>query len=229
MHEVARNITPEQGDSMKRIIITLTILIFLLLFFVFIINIHINKVGSNICDKDNLSKQAALVLGAKVWNNGQMSDIFEDRVKTAIDLYNNGKVKKILISGDHGQKNYDEVNAAKDYLLNNNVKPEDIFLDHAGFDTYDSLYRAMYVFKAESLVVITQDFHLPRALYIANKLGMESCGVSADLHKYSGESAMNRREVLAKVKAWLNITFNSKPKYLGNEMPLSGSGLSTWD
>jgi len=181
------------------------------------------------CDRDNLNEQVALVLGAKVWSNGQMSDVFKDRVKTAIDLYNNGKVRKILISGDHGQENYDEVNAAKDYLLNNNVKPEDIFLDHAGFDTYDSLYRAMYVFKAESLVVITQDFHLPRALYIANKLGMESCGVSADLHKYSGESAMNRREVLAKVKAWLNITFNSKPKYLGNEMPLSGSGLSTWD
>jgi len=214
---------------LKNVKYILLLIVFLTVAFVFAINIHINKVGNNMCDRDNLNEQVALVLGAKVWSNGQMSDVFKDRVKTAIDLYNNGKVRKILISGDHGQENYDEVNAAKDYLLNNNVKPEDIFLDHAGFDTYDSLYRAMYVFKAESLVVITQDFHLPRALYIANKLGMESCGVSADLHKYSGESAMNRREVLAKVKAWLNITFNSKPKYLGNEMPLSGSGLSTWD
>ena len=102
-------------------------------------------------------------------------------------------------------------------------------MDHAGFDTYDSLYRARDIFKADSLAVVTQDFHLPRALYIADKLGIDACGVSADLRKYYGEDARNRREVLAKVKAWLNIVFNSKPKYLGNEIPLSGSGLDTWD
>ena len=214
---------------MKKIIITLAILFSLLLFFIFVINIYINKIGSNICNVDNVSKQAALVLGARVWANGEMSDIFKDRVKVALDLYNNGKVEKILVSGDHGQKDYDEVNAAKEYLLKNNVKPEDIFLDHAGFDTYDSLYRSKQIFKAESLVVVTQNFHLPRALYIANKLEIESCGVSADLHKYRGESARNRRESLANIKAWLNIIFHSSPKYLGNEIPLSGTGLDTWD
>ncbi|MFW0837976.1 MAG: SanA/YdcF family protein [Candidatus Komeilibacteria bacterium] len=214
---------------MKKIITTLIILIVILLFFVFAINIHINKIGSNMCDLDNINQQAALVLGAKVWNNGNLSDIFKDRINTAIDLYNKGEVEKILVSGDHGQTDYDEVNTAKEYLLDNGVRLEDIFLDHAGFDTYDSLYRARDVFKAESLVVVTQNFHLPRALYISNKLGLDSCGVSADLHKYLGETTRNRREILAKVKAWLNIIFNSTPKYLGDKIPLSGSGFNSWD
>lgn len=214
---------------MKKKIFKLIILIVVLSLFIYGINIRINKIGSNVCDEGDFPKQAALVLGAKVWNNGNMSDIFKDRVKTAINLYNDGKVEKILISGDHGQVDYDEVNAAKEYLLENNIKPEDIFLDHAGFDTYDSLYRARDIFKANSLVVVTQYFHLPRALYIAKKLGIDSCGVSADLQKYYGEKTRNRREVLAKVKAWLNVVFNSNPKYLGDEIPLSGSGMNTWD
>ncbi len=197
--------------------------------FIYAVNININRIGNNLCDLDNTHKKAALVLGAKVWNNGSLSDIFKDRVKTAIELYNIGKVDKILVSGDHGRVDYDEVNAAKEYLLENNIKPEDIFLDHAGFDTYDSLYRARKIFQADSLIVVTQDFHLPRALYIADKLEIDTCGVSADLQRYYGEDARNRREVLAKVKAWLNVVFNSKPKYLGDTIPLSGSGLNTWD
>lgn len=214
---------------MKKKIFRLFILFVILLLFIYVINIRVNKIGNNICNSGDFPKQVALVLGAKVWNDGNMSDIFKDRVKTAIELYNNGKVEKILISGDHGQEDYDEVNAAKEYLLENNIKSEDIFLDHAGFDTYDSLYRAKQVFKAESLVVVTQNFHLPRAMYIADKIGLDSCSVNADLQKYYGEDARNRREVLAKIKAWLNVTFNSKPRYLGDEIPLSGSGLNTWD
>lgn len=214
---------------MKKVLILSVSFILIIVIFVALINININKFGENICNQDNLNKQAALVLGAKVYNNGQMSDIFKDRVKPAIELYKEGKVEKILVSGDHGRKDYDEVNSAKEYLLENGVKQEDIFLDHAGFDTYDSLYRAKYIFQAQSLVVVTQDFHLPRALYIANKLGIESCGVGADLHQYYGKEARNRREILAKVKAWLDIVFNSKPKYLGDAIPLSDSGLDSWD
>jgi vancomycin permeability regulator SanA len=214
---------------MKNIFKFSLIFLFLGIVFICLINLNINKYGKNICNKEALNKQVALVLGAKVWNNGQMSDIFKDRVQTAVELYKSGKVGKILVSGDHGQKDYDEVNAAKKYLLENNVKPEDIFLDHAGFDTYDSLYRARDIFQAESLVIVTQNFHLSRALYISNKLGLNSCGVSADLHKYLDKGARNRREILAKVKAWLNVAFNSKPKYLGDKIPLSGSGLISWD
>lgn len=214
---------------MKRILIISIILLLSLIVFVSLVNTSINKAGNKMCDKNNLNKQAALILGAKVWSNGEMSDIFKDRAITAINLYKEGKVKKILVSGDHGRENYDEVNSAKKYLLENGVKSEDIFLDHAGFDTYDSLYRAKYIFKAESLVVVTQNFHLPRALYISDKLGIDSCGVSADRQKYYGEKAMYRREILAKIKAWSNVVFHSKPKYLGNEIPLSGSGLESWD
>lgn len=213
----------------KTIITTFTILISLFLFSIFSINIHINRVGNNMCLKEDFPKQAALVLGARVWESGEMSDIFKDRTQTALNLYNDGKVRKILVSGDHGQEDYDEVNAAKKYLLENNVKAEDIFLDHAGFDTYDSLYRAREIFKAESLVVVTQDFHLPRALYIANNLELEACGQSADIRSYRGEGARERREFLAKIKAWLDVSFHSKPKYLGDEIPLSGTGLNTWD
>lgn len=213
----------------KIIIIIISIFLPLFLLSIFVINIHIDKVGDNICSEGEFSKQTALVLGARVWDNGEMSGIFKDRVDTALELYRNNKVEKILVSGDHGQEDYDEVNTAKDYLLKNNVKSEDIFLDHAGFDTYDSLYRAKEIFKAESLVVVTQNFHLPRALYIAKKLEINACGVSSDLHRYSGENSRNRREFLAKVKAWLDIKLKSKPKYLGEEIHLSGSGLDTWD
>ena len=196
---------------------------------ILLINNHIDKKGNNICNLETTKKQAALVLGAKVWDNGEMSHIFIDRVQTAINLYKDKKVKKILVSGDHGQTDYDEVNAAKKYLLEKNIKKEDIFLDHAGFDTYDSLYRARDVFMAESLIVVTQNFHLPRALYIANGLGIDACGASADLRRYIGEDSRNRREIFAKIKAWLNISFNSSPKYLGEELPLFGDGTKTWD
>lgn len=213
----------------KKIIFTFTILIALFLFSIFSINIYINRAGSSMCREEDFPKQAALVLGARVWESGEMSDIFKDRAKTALSLYNEGKVTKILVSGDHGQEDYDEVNAAKKYLLENNVKAEDIFLDHAGFDTYDSLYRAREIFKAESLVIVTQDFHLPRALYIANSLELEACGKNADIRRYRGKSARSRREFFAKIKAWLDVSFQSKPKYLGEEIPLSGSGLDTFD
>jgi len=213
----------------KKIIIILFIISFLGIFLVFLINEHVDKKGGNMCNHETSKKQTALVLGARVWGNGEMSDIFKDRVETAISLYKDGKVEKILVSGDHGRKDYDEVNTAKKYLLANGVTPEDIFLDHAGFDTYDSLYRARDIFLAESLIIVTQEFHLPRALYIANGLGIDACGISSDLHRYYGETKRNNREVLAKIKAWFDITFNSKPKYLGNQIPLSGSGLKSWD
>ena len=173
--------------------------------------------------------QTALILGARVWNNGEMSDIFRDRVKVGIELYKSGKVKKILVSGDHGRKEYDEVNAAKKYILEKGIPGEDIFLDHAGFDTYDSMYRARDVFESESIIIVTQDFHLPRAVYIANKLGHKAHGVSSDLQVYLGADRMELREYLARVKAWLDILFKSKPKYLGKIISLDGDGRETWD
>lgn len=210
-------------------ILILAIISFACLSLLIISNINESSRNKIFDLNDAPPKQAVLVLGARVWENGEMSDIFKDRVQTAIDLYKSDKVEKILVSGDHGRKEYDEVNAAKKFLLEKGISPDDIFLDHAGFDTYDSLYRAKEVFKAESLIISTQDFHLPRALYIAEKLGIDACGVSSDLHRYKGEQQRETREKLAKIKAWLDVTFMAKPKFLGEPIPLSGKGQNSWD
>jgi vancomycin permeability regulator SanA len=173
--------------------------------------------------------EAALLLGAKVYANGGLSGMLQDRADTAIELYEGGKVKKILVSGDHGTAGYDEVNTIKKYLLEKGVKSEDIFLDHAGFDTYDSLYRAKEIFQVRSVVIASQDFHLPRAVYIGRSLGLEAYGVSADKHIYGNIGASRAREILADVKAFLDVNLSVKPKYLGEPIPLSGDSKKSWD
>jgi vancomycin permeability regulator SanA len=191
----------------------------------------VQSTGNNfICSTDNVpEKQVILVLGAKVHENGQMSDMFRDRVDAAIALYESKKSGKILVSGDHGQKNYDEVDAAKEYLLRRGVKSEDIFLDHAGFDTYDSVYRAKKIFQVESLIVSTQRYHLPRALYISRKLGIDAVGVPADLHEYGGQDYRNLREWAADVKAWLDVNLKARPRFLGEAIPITGNSYASWD
>jgi SanA protein len=171
----------------------------------------------------------ALVLGARVNANGTPSDMLRDRLDVAVELYRAGKAEKILMSGDHGQEQYDEVNVAKKYLLEKGVAPEDLFLDHAGFDTYDSVYRARDVFGARSLIIVTQGYHLPRALYIAQRLGVEAVGTDAALHAYGGEDYRQVREVAADAKAYLNVLFRSRPRYLGEAIPWSGDGRRSWD
>ncbi|MCK9578329.1 YdcF family protein [bacterium] len=178
---------------------------------------------------DVKNSQVVLILGAAVKPNKEMSDVFRDRVDTAIELYNRKKASKIIVSGDHGKKYYDEVNVAKKYILEKGVSPDDIFLDHAGFDTYDSIYRAKYIFEAASIIVVTQDFHLPRAIFIGRRLGHNIQGFSADLHNYSGIILMQNREIFANVKAYLDILLNEKPEFLGQKINLNGSGVNTWD
>lgn len=215
--------------SRKKIIFILSP-IFFVVAFVLLTNYSVQSVGRNeYCSLEFPQKDAALVLGARVYENGRMSDVFRDRAEVAVSFYEAEKVQKILVSGDHGTEEYDEVNAAKDFLLSEGVKPEDIFLDHAGFDTYDSVYRAKEIFGVESMVIATQDFHLPRALYIAEELGIDACGASSDLHEYRTESQMEFREIFARSKAWLDVFLKSKPKYLGEEILISGDGQATWD
>ncbi len=181
-------------------------------------------------DINDLPKaEAVLVLGAKVYDSRTMSGMFQDRVDTAIELYKENKVEKILVSGDHGREDYDEVNTAKDYLLENGVGSEDIFLDHAGFDTYDSLYRAKEIFEVSSLIIATQNFHLPRAVYIGRKLDVETYGFSADKHLYAGVKYNELREIFSKVKAFLDITFHAKPKFLGEKIPITGDSKKSRD
>lgn len=169
--------------------------------------------------------QTALVLGAGLLTNGKLSPIFKDRIDTALFLYQEKKVKKILISGDDGTTIHNEVNPAREYLLTRGVSDKDIFLDHAGFDTYSSMYRARVVFNVESAIIVTQSFHLPRSVFIARKLGIDAYGLPADQHPYSFKN--NIRESLANVKAFLNILINRIPKYLGEEIPITGTGYES--
>ena len=133
------------------------------------------------------------------------------------------------MSGDHGQESYDEENAMKQYAIKNNVPSEDVFMDHAGFSTYESIYRAKEIFKADKIVIVTQEYHLYRALYIAEKLGIEAYGVASDLHKYGGQNARDVREVLARCKDFATSIVKPKPTYLGEEIPIDGNGNGTND
>ncbi len=178
---------------------------------------------------NNISKsQVAIVFGAKV-TDGKMSPMFEDRVVSALDLYRLKKVEKILVSGDHGRKDYDEVNVAKDYLISSGVDSDDIFTDYAGFDTYDTLYRAKEIFGVESAILVTQQYHLYRAIYIANNLDMQFAGYASDLHIYPGSEIFKFREIFSRVKAYFDVTLKSKPKFLGDKILISGDGRKSWD
>jgi SanA protein len=181
------------------------------------------------CDKNINRYPVAIVLGARVLGEKEVSAVYADRLQTAVNIYKKGKVAKILVSGDHGQVNYDEVNAGKDYLLKAGVIPSDIYLDHAGFDTFSSMYRAKYIFGVKRTLIITQDFHLPRALYLADALDLEVLGCSADLQSYQDIKKMKQREIFARVKAWMSVSFQATPKYLGDTYNLADRGEQTWD
>lgn len=173
--------------------------------------------------------QAVMILGSKVYSSGKLSDILLDRTLTAMEVYKSGKADKILVSGDHGTNEYDEVNTVKQYLLKNQVPEDDIFLDHAGFDTFDSLYRAKHIFLIESLIVSTQEFHQPRAVFIGNSLGIKTTGIISDRQPYVKSAYFQNREKLAQVKALLNVIFQSKSRYGGESIPITGDGRKTWD
>ncbi len=207
-------------------------LIIIGLWSIWFINMRVTSADSLIatdCNKNIGTYPVAIVLGARVIGASQVSDIYADRLQTAVDIYKLGKVTKILVSGDHGQVDYDEVNAGRKYLLDRGVLASDIFLDHAGLDTYDSIYRAKNIFGITRALVVTQDFHLPRALYIGKELGLEVLGCSADLRTYQSIKSLNRIEYLKSIKAWLNTGSGSSSKFSGETYDISGDGQQTWD
>ena len=170
-----------------------------------------------------------LVLGCLVKDNGVPSDMLSDRLRRGVELYNMGASGKLLMSGDHGREGYDEVSAMKRYALNAGVASADVFMDHAGFSTYESLYRARDVFCAKKIIIVTQEYHLYRALYIAEKLGLEAYGVHADYRGYTGQRSRDIREVLARVKDFGTSIFQPEPTYLGETIPVWGDGKVTND
>ncbi len=166
--------------------------------------------------------EVAVVLGAAILKDGSPSPIFIDRVDAALKLYEAGKVEKILVTGDNGSVTHNEVNPVRLYLLEKGIPDKDIFLDHAGFDTYSSMYRARDIFLADTMTVVTQSFHLPRSVFIARAMGLNAYGMNADDGTYKFRNYV--REALANVKAVGNLVFNREPKYLGKEIPLTGDG-----
>ncbi len=171
---------------------------------------------------DAPSAPVVLIPGAAVSPEGELSLVLMDRVDTAIELYKAQKVSKILVSGDNSTVTYDEVSPVRLYLMEKGVPDKDIFLDYAGFDTYSSLYRARDIFGVTSLLISTQSFHLPRAVFIAHRLGLEAYGVNAD-----GVQVLPRnyiREVIANEKVILDFYISRRPKYLGETIPIMGDG-----
>jgi SanA protein len=166
--------------------------------------------------------EVALIPGAAIFPDGTLSSIFIDRVDMAIKLYKAKKVSKILVSGDNSTVSHNEVNPVRLYLLSKGILDQDIFLDHAGFDTYSTMYRARDIFGVSSVLITTQSFHLPRAVFIARRFGMKAYGVNADMGHILFRNYV--REVLADEKAVLDLLFNRQPKYLGEKIPITGDG-----
>ncbi len=152
-----------------------------------------------------------IILGASVHSDGKLSPILKERVDTGLSLYRDGKVKRFLLSGDNRSSDYDEVNSMRNYLLRRNVPDSLIFVDPAGIDTYDSMYRSRAVFEVRDAIVVTQKFHLPRTLFIATQLGLDYYGFPAESGGYKTESSLIRREKIANIKALYEVLVQQKP------------------
>lgn len=178
----------------------------------------------------NMNVDCALVLGAGV-KNGYPTPMLRERINAGVSVYSCGATNRILMSGDHGQNDYDEVNVMKDYAKEQSVPSDCIFMDHAGFSTYESMYRAKEVFEVDSVIVVTQKYHLYRAIYDARKLGLEAYGIDAEVLHYSLPVKLgnNSREILARTKDVFWCIIKPEPTYLGEAIPISASGSLTDD
>lgn len=180
--------------------------------------------------EDDLSRatdaDCIMVLGCGVYQD-RPTPLLEDRLKRGVAIFQKGASPKILMSGDHGQENYDEVNIMKQYALNAGISEDDIFMDHAGFSTYESMYRAKEIFGIDKMIIVTQKYHISRALYIARMLGIEAYGVASDYRTFSGQFYRDCREILARVKDLFIAIIQPDPTYLGEAIPISGSGTAT--
>lgn len=197
------------------------------------INCHIkSKMRNNILSLEEASVltdvDCIMVLGCGVYDDVPGKTL-NNRLTVGIQLYFNGASQKLLMTGDHGRSDYDEVNVMKQVAIDANVPSEDVFMDHAGFSTYESVYRAKEIFGVDKMIIVTQEYHLYRALFIAEQFDIEAYGVSADLHQYGSNLMRETREFLARGKDFFTSIFKPKPTYLGEQIPVSGNGNVTND
>lgn len=219
--------------KLKNVLLVIILASILALVSILAINAYVKSAVKNkiitVADSYILNADCVLVLGAGVWGNGRPSPMLEDRLLQGIELFENGASDRLLMSGDHGRKEYDEVNVMKGFAMDRGVPSEHIFMDHAGFSTYESLYRARDIFEARKIIIVTQKYHLYRALYIAKKLGLEAYGVASDPRQYVGQESRELREILARVKDFVSCILKPEPTYLGDSIPISGDGNLTND
>lgn len=220
-------------SKIKKIVFVLSGILLVLALAVLGINGYVKSSTKNqILSVEESSKlediDCIIILGAGIWGD-KPSPMLEDRLLQGIELYNNKVSTKIIMSGDHGREEYDEVNIMKEFAIEKGVPSENIFMDHAGFSTYESIYRAKEIFEADKIVIVTQKYHLYRALHIANSLGIEAYGVGADPRQYVGAMYREMREILARNKDFVKCLFKPEPTYLGETIPVSGNGNATND
>lgn len=192
----------------------MVIILFILVILGLIISMLINQYVKGYAKKNILANyseigdiDAILILGCEVKPDGSLSLMLKDRLDKGIELYKNGVAQKVIVSGDNREEHYDETTAMKQYLIENDVPSEYIYMDDIGLSTYDSMYRAKNVFQVKKCVVVTQEYHLYRAIYIGNKLGMETYGESSIKINYDGQLKREFREFLARNKDFIKCIF----------------------
>ena len=216
---------------LKKIIIAVICIVIVCSAAVLGINFYVVKSSEKyILDMDNAGEgyDCVLVLGCGVWGD-RPSHMLEDRLLVGIELCKNGASNKLLMSGDHGREEYDEVNVMKKFATDRGLASEDVFMDHAGFSTYESMYRARDIFKAKKVLIVTQEYHLYRAIFDARRLGLDAYGVTSDLRDYGGQIFRDIREILARNKDMIYTTVKPEPTYLGEAIPVQGDGNATND
>ena len=198
------------------------------------INGYVKKVGAaRIISPEQAAEledvDCILVFGCQVLGDGDPSLMLAERINCGIGLYEAGAAPKLLMSGDHGQVEYDEVNTMKRKAVEAGIPSSDVFMDHAGFSTYETIVRARDVFAVEKAILVTQEYHLCRALYIAEKMGLDAYGVASDTQTYAGQALRENREILARCKDFVSVLLQPEPTFLGEVIPVSGDGDRTND
>lgn len=223
----------DKKRNINRMIKIMIIGIIILMIAIFSLNIYVvNSTKNEIVKEENVSNiegvDCILILGAGIWGD-KPSPMLEDRLKEGITLYKQGTTKKIIMSGDHSREDYDEVKIMKEYAESEGVPSEDIFMDHAGFSSYDSVYRAKEIFGVQKMIIVTQKYHLYRSLYIAKKLGIEAYGIESNLRTYPGQVFREIREILARDKDYFKCIMKPEASIMGEKISLDGSGDITND
>ena len=222
-------------DKFKKAVSLLLLLAFIFAQIPILINTYMYEFSSRyfltVDEASEESFDCVLVLGAGVWDDSP-SHMLEERLNKGVEVYKTGCTNRILMTGDHGREEYDEVNVMKDFAIEKGAIAEEVFMDHAGFSTYESMYRAKEVFQVKKVVIVTQKYHLYRAVYNARKLGLDAYGVAADgQYNYSlpVRTYNNTREATARCKDFIWCIFKPEPTYLGEAIPISSSGVLTDD